>query len=93
MALAPDSFGKAYTGSITDAILLQGPGVTPLTVAASASVLSFKPRFIHVGGAAGAITYTANGITITETLEVGYHPIRPDVISSIAGGTTVTAWQ
>ncbi len=72
---------------------LLGPGTTPATVTASASDLSFKPRFIHVSGAAGSITYVANGVTITETLEVGYHPIRPDKITAIAGGTTVVAWK
>jgi len=70
-----------------------GPGTTPLAVAAGAGDLAFKPRFIHVSGAAGAITYVAGGVTITETLEVGYHPIRPDKITAIAGGTTVVAWM
>lgn len=69
------------------------PGTTPLAVTAGAGDLAFKPRFIHVSGAAGSITYVADGVTITETLEVGYHPIRPDKITSIAGGTTVVAWR
>ena len=70
-----------------------GPGTTPLAIAAGAGDLAFKPRFIHVSGAAGSVTYVANGVTITETLEVGYHPISPDKVSAIAGGTTIVGWM
>ena len=90
---APDSFGACYSRGLADPTLLLGPGRTPLAVVAGAGDLAFQPRFIHVSGAAGAITYVANGVTITETLEVGYHPIRPDRITAIAGGTTVVAWK
>ena len=69
-----------------------GPGTTPTVLAASGVDLASKPRFIHVSGAAGAVTYIANGVTVTETLEIGYHPIRPDRVTAIAGGTTVVAW-
>ncbi len=69
-----------------------GPGMTPTVLAASANDLATKPRFLHISGAAGAVTYVANGVTVTETLEVGYHPIRPDKVTAIAGGTTVVAW-
>lgn len=69
-----------------------GPGMTPTQITAGAGDLASKPRFIHVGAAAGSVTYVANGVTITETLEVGYHPISPDKITAIAAGTTVVAW-
>jgi hypothetical protein len=87
---APDQFGGAlpFIG-----VTYLGPGITPVAIAASGSDLAIKPRFIHVGGAAGSVTYIANGVTITETLEVGYHPIRPDRITAIAGGTTIVAWS
>lgn len=88
---APDGFSFCLTpGNGINPYL--GPGLTPLVVAASGSDLAFKPRFIHVSGAAGSVTYIANGVTVTEVLEVGYHPIRPDRITAIAGGTTVVAW-
>ncbi|HYM66713.1 MAG TPA: hypothetical protein VEW68_05440, partial [Patescibacteria group bacterium] len=89
---APDSFALAYTGHLPSLLALVGPGLTPFSIAAGAGDLAQKPRFIHVSGAAGAITYQANGVAITETLEVGYHPIRPDKVTAIAGGTTVTGW-
>ena len=92
MALAPDTFGKAYTGDLSTLLQLLGPGLTPTVLAASGATLASKPRFIHVSGAAGSVTFTAGGVTATLVLEVGYHPIRPDVVSAIAGGTTVTAW-
>ena len=90
---APDTFAVAYLvapGSIL------GPGTTPYAVVADPGDLPFRPRFIHVGradGAPSAVTYVANGVTINDTLEVGYHPIRPDKITSIAAGTTVVAWE
>lgn len=86
---APDPFGGALPFVANNYL---GPGLTPASITASGSDLALKPRFIHVGGAAGSVTYIANGVTITETLEVGYHPIRPDRITAIAGGTTVVAW-
>lgn len=70
-----------------------GPGLTPTVIVASVNDLATKPRFIHVSGAAGSVTYQANGVTVTETLEVGYHPISPDKVTAIAGGTTVVGWQ
>lgn len=88
---APDQFALAAAPRFSVQAYL-GPGLTPTLITASGSDLATKPRFIHVSGAAGAITYIANGVTITETLEVGYHPIRPDRITAIAGGTTVVAW-
>lgn len=88
---APDQFSLALSPSNGINPYL-GPGITPLAVVASGSDLAFKPRFIHVSGAAGSVTYIANGVTITEVLEVGYHPIRPDRITAIAGGTVVVAW-
>jgi hypothetical protein len=86
---APDTFGLAVL-SIVNTYL--GAGVTPFTIAASGSDLALKPRFIHVSGAAGSVTYIANGVTITEVLEVGYHPIRPDRVTAIAGGTVLVGW-
>ena len=87
---APDKYALAYTP--TPGPLL-GPGITPAVITASANDLAFKPRFLHVSGAAGSVTYVANGVTVTETLELGYHPIRPDKITAIAGGTIVVAWE
>jgi hypothetical protein len=88
---APDRFAFTLDPQfITPAYL--GPGVTPTLITAGAGDLATKPRFLHVSGAAGSVTYVANGFTITEVLEVGYHPIRPDKITAIAGGTTVVAW-
>ena len=92
MPTAGDAFAGCYNPGNNPTLLL-APGLTPATVAASANTLVPKPRFLHVSGAAGSVTYTANGVSITETLEVGYHPIRPDVISAIAGGTTIVAWS
>ena len=71
---------------------LLGPGTVPTEITASASDLATRPRFLHVSGAAGSVTYVAGGVTVTETLELGYHPIRPDKITAIAGGTKVVAW-
>lgn len=88
---APDKFGWSLDPTNGLAAYL-GAGLTPVAIAAGGSDLATKPRFLHVGGAAGSVTYIANGVTITEVLEVGYHPIRPDRITAIAGGTTVVAW-
>lgn len=88
---APDQFAFSLDPRFSVQSYL-GPGLTPTVLAASGSDLATKPRFIHVGGAAGAVTYIANGVTVTETLEVGYHPIRPDRVTAIAGGTTIVAW-
>ena len=88
---APDAFSLAVSqkSSINDYL---GPGLTPTAITAGAGDLATKPRFLHVSGASGSVTYVAGGVTITEVLEVGYHPIRPDKITAIAGGTTVVAW-
>ncbi len=86
---APDQFGLTLVSIINNYL---GPGITPFTIAASGADFALKPRFIHVSGAAGAVTYIANGVTITETLEVGYHPIRPDRVTAIAGGTVLVGW-
>jgi len=86
---APDNFGTALLQALADYL---GAGLTPFAIAAGAGDLTLKPRFIHVSGAAGSVTYVANGVTITEILEVGYHPIRPDKVTAIAGGTTLTGW-
>jgi hypothetical protein len=88
---APDQFAFALDPRFGDRAYL-GPGITPFSIAAGAGDLATKPRFIHVGGGAGSVTYVANGVTITEVLEVGYHPIRPDKVTAIAGGTTVVGW-
>lgn len=84
---APDFF------ALQRFLSLLGPGFTPATIAASANDLAFKPRFLHISGAAGSVTYVADGVTVTEVLELGYHPIAPDRITAIAGGTTVVAWK
>lgn len=88
---APDQFALAIAPIYSTQAYL-GPGLTPATIAAGGGDLAVKPRFIHVSGAAGSVTYQAGGVTITEVLEVGYHPIRPDKITAIAGGTTIVAW-
>lgn len=88
---APDGFGFIQDPKFSVQAYL-GPGLTPFSIVAGAGDLTLKPRFIHVSGAAGAVTYQANGVAITETLEVGYHPIRPDKVTAIAGGTTIVGW-
>lgn len=90
---APDRYGLAYNGDIATILQLVGPGRRPYQVVAGAGDLPFLPRFIHVSGAAGSVTYVAGGVTVTETLEIGCYAIRPDKITAIAGGTTVTAWD
>ena len=62
---APDPFGPAQ---LFNAQAYLGPGLTPVAITASGSDLALKPRFIHVGGAAGSVTYVANGVTITEAV-------------------------
>lgn len=86
-----DNFAFAAAPTFSLAAYL-GPGLTPQAIVAGAGALAVQPRFIHVSGAAGAVTYTANGVTITETLEVGYHPIRPTHVTAIAAGTTIVGW-
>jgi len=88
---APDQFALSIA-PIYNVQAYLGPGLTPAAITAGAGDLAVKPRFLHVSGAAGSVTYVANGITITEVLEVGYHPIRVDKITAIAGGTTIVAW-
>lgn len=57
-----------------------------------ATDLPFKPRAIHVS-VAGNVKYVANGVTITEALEVGWHPIRPDQIYATGTTATLIAWE
>lgn len=88
---APDRYAGAYNPFPGP---LLGPGLRSALITAGAGDLAFLPRFIHVGTAAGSITYVdVAGNTTTEVLEVGYHPIRPNKITAIAVGTTVVAWD
>lgn len=54
--------------------------------------LPFKPRALHVS-IAGNVKYVIGGVTNTEALEIGWHPIRPDQIFTTGTTATLTAWD
>ena len=50
--------------------------------------LSIKPRALYVSVAGDISVISSKGNTMTITVTVGYHPLRPEIVKST--GTTAT---
>ena len=91
---APDSFAACLASSYGLGSYLGPAQVLIGTLAAlanNAADLPSKPRMMHVS-VAGTIMYTVNGVTDTDTFEVGWHPVRFDRVWATALGATGRLW-
>lgn len=92
---APDSFAAALADRFGLAAYL-GPARHPIgtltALANDGADLPDQPRMMHVSSA-GAIKYTADGVTLTETFEVGWHPVRLDRVWASGLAAVGVLWR